>query len=288
MNLELSSGSFTNMFDLWFFSLQYSFWYLALIMLAFSLISYKAKQLTVSGSIVAFFVGFGTTYFLGFGALTTLLLFFLFAGVLSKFSKMRSKFDAEGIQKKGSRRDGMQVFANGGMALVAAVLYALSPSMVALVMFGSSVAEAASDTFAGEIGLLSKANPISIITGRKMRPGLSGAVSALGSIAGLLGALFIALYWMSNFFPLEATSFAYASVVAISGFFGCLMDSVLGATVQAHYYDQDRDCLTEHPTSEGKKLPLERGVRWIDNDLVNLMSNVIATLLGGSLILVIG
>ena len=288
MNLALSSGSFTNIFDLWFFSLQYSFWYLVLIMLAFSLVSYKARQLTASGSIVAFFVGFGATYFLGFGGLTTLLLFFLSAGVLSKFSKVHSKFDAEGIQKKGSRRDGMQVFANGGMALVASVLYGLSPSLVALVMFGSSVAEAASDTFAGEIGILSKTKPISIITGRKMRPGLSGAVSALGSITGLLGSLFVAIYWMSNFFPIEAKSFAYASVVAISGFFGCLMDSVLGATVQAHYYDQKRDCLTEHPTSGGEKLPLERGIRWIDNDLVNLMSNVIATLLGGALVLVIG
>ena len=288
MNFDSASGSFSNMFDLWFFALPYSFWYLALLMLAFSLVAFTAKQLTASGSAVAFFVGFGITYFLGFGALTTMLLFFLFAGVLSKFAKIRTKGDTGSIQKKGSTRDGMQVFANGGMALVAAVLYGLSPSIVPLVMFASSVAEAASDTFAGEIGILSKGQPISIITGRKMKPGLSGAVSALGSIAGLLGSLFIALYWMSNFFPIEGKSFAYASVVAISGFFGCLMDSVLGATVQAHYYDQERDCLTEHPTVQGKKLPLERGVRWIDNDLVNLMSNVIATLLGASLILVIG
>ncbi|HKL58872.1 MAG TPA: DUF92 domain-containing protein [Sphaerochaeta sp.] len=288
MNFDSASGSFANMFDLWFFALPYSFWYLALLMLAFSLVAFKAKQLTASGSAVAFFVGFGITYFLGFGALTTMLLFFLFAGGLSKFAKIRTKEDTGRIQKKGSTRDGMQVFANGGMALVAAVLYGLSPSIVPLVMFASSVAEAASDTFAGEIGILSKGQPISIITGKKMKPGLSGAVSALGSIAGLLGSLFIALYWMSNFFPIEGKSFAYASVVAISGFFGCLMDSVLGATVQAHYYDQERDCLTEHPTLQGEKLPLERGVRWIDNDLVNLMSNVIATLLGASLILVIG
>lgn len=288
MNLVPASGSFTSMFDLWFFPLPYSFWYLALIMLTFSLVAYKARQLTASGAVVAFFIGFGITYYLGFGALSTMLLFFLFAGGLSKFAKMRTNGDTESIQKKGSRRDGMQVFANGGMALVAAVLYGLSPSMLALVMFASSVAEAASDTFAGEIGILSKGQPISIITGRRMKPGLSGAVSALGSIAGLLGSLFIALYWMSNFLPLEGKSFAYASVVAISGFFGCLMDSVLGATVQAHYYDKERDCLTEHPSLHGKKLPLERGFRWIDNDLVNLMSNVIATLLGASLILVIG
>lgn len=288
MNSIPQSGSFTSMLDLWFFALPYSFWYLVLIMLVFSLVAYKARQLTASGSIVAFFVGFVPTYAFGFGAVATLLLFFLFAGVLGKFSKMRTKSDASSIQKKGSRRDGMQVFANGGMALVAAVLYALSPSTVALVMFGSSVAEAASDTFAGEIGILSRSEPVSIITGRKMKPGLSGAVSALGSVAGLLGALFIALYWMSNFLPLSGKSLAYASIVAASGFFGCLMDSALGATVQAHYYDQEGGCLTEHPTVGGRELPLERGIRWVDNDLVNLMSNVIATLLAASLVLVIG
>lgn len=288
MNIVPQSGSLTHMFDLWFFALPYSFWYLVLIVLALCLAAYTTKQLTASGAVVAFFVGFVPTYVLGFGALTTLLLFFLFAGILSRFSKTRSKLNAREIQAKGDRRDGMQVFANGGMALVSAVLYALSPSTVALVMFGASIAEAASDTFAGEIGILSKSKPISIITGRKMKPGLSGAVSALGSVAGLLGALVIALYWMSNFFPLSGKSFAYASIVAVSGFFGCLMDSVLGATVQAHYYDPKRDRLTEKPTAGGRKLDLARGFRWIDNDLVNLMSNVIATLLGASLILVVG
>ena len=114
MNLVPASGSFTNMFDLWFFPLPYSFWYLALIMLIFSLVAYKARQLTASGAIVAFFIGFGITYYLGFGALSTMLLFFLFAGGLSKFAKMRTNGDTESIQKKGSRRDGMQVFAMEG------------------------------------------------------------------------------------------------------------------------------------------------------------------------------
>lgn len=288
MNLVPNSGSFTAMFDQWFFAGPYSVLLLALLMLVIALVSYVVRQLTASGAVAAFLVGFGTTYLLGFGALALLMLFFLAAGVLSKIAKRRSKVDALKIQAKGSRRDGMQVFANGGMALVAAVLYYFSPSMVVLVMFGASIAEAASDTFAGEVGILSKTKPVSIITGRPMKPGLSGAVSALGSLAGLLGSALIALSWMGNFLPLTAKGFAYASVVAVSGFFGCLMDSVLGATVQAHYYNKESDSLTEHPLLNGEKLPLVRGFGWIDNDLVNLMSNVIATLLAASLALVVG
>lgn len=288
MNLPSATNSLTTLFDQWFFSLPYAFWILALVMVVFAISSYVLKQLTLSGSIAALLVGFGTTYTVGFGALSTLLLFFLFAGVLSKFSKMHHRSEVELIQQKGSRRDGLQVLANSGMALAAALLYALSPSILPLVMFGASVAEAASDTFAGDVGILSKSTPISIITGRKMKPGLSGAVSALGSIAGLIGSLLIALYWMGCFLPLEAKSFAYASIVAVSGFFGCLIDSVLGATVQAHYYDEKLDRITEHSTLRGEKLPLYHGVRWIDNDLVNFLSNASAVLLAASLILVLG
>ena len=64
------------------------------------------------------------------------------------------------------------------------------------------------------------------------------------------GALFIALYWMSNFLPLSGKALAYASIVAASGFFGCLMDSALGATVQAHYYDQEVTALQNTLLSE--------------------------------------
>ncbi len=60
------------------------------------------------------------------------------------------------------------------MALVSALLYALNPSIPFLVMFGASVGgEAASDTFASEVGILSKTKPVSIITGRPMTQALA-------------------------------------------------------------------------------------------------------------------
>ena len=287
-NLVPFSGSLASLLNQWFFSLPFSFWFLVLMMAVIAFVSYLTRQLTLGGSIAAFLVGFFTTWILGFGALASLMLFFLSAAVLSKLARRIAGKNSEKIQKKGGCRDSLQVFANGGMALLAALLYAFAPSPVTLVMFGAGVGEAASDTFAGEVGILSKAKPVSIITGRPMKAGLSGAVSGLGTGAGLLGAVLLALCWMGNFFPLDGKSVSYASVVAVGSFFGCLMDSVLGATLQAHYYDEEKDLLTEHSMMEGKKLPLVRGIGWIDNDVVNLMSNVISVILAGSLALVLG
>ncbi len=287
-NLVEPNGSLSSLFNQVFFSLPFAFWALALIMLVVSVASYKSKQLTLGGSFAAFLVGLIPTYVLGFGALATLLLFFIAAGVLGKIAKKICTVDVMKIHKKGGTRDAMQVYANGFMALLAGLLYALNPTMSFLVMFGSAVGEAASDTFASEVGILSKTKPVSIITGKPMTPGLSGAVSPLGLFSGLLGAVLIGLCFWGCFLPLVPKSAAYASVVALSSFFGCLVDSVLGATVQAHYYDEVNDRITERSEVDGRTLVLERGVRWIDNDMVNFMSNVIAALFGMSMSLLIG
>ncbi|WP_320130474.1 DUF92 domain-containing protein [uncultured Sphaerochaeta sp.] len=287
-NLVPFSYSLASIFNNWFFSLDGAFWILVLGMMAVVLISYLARQLTLKGSLAAFFVGLGTTWILGFGALGCLLLFFLAAGVLGAIARTHKAKDLASMQKKGGCRDALQVFANGGMALFCALLYAFSPSMIVLVMFGGAIAEAASDTFAGEVGILSRTKPVSIITRKPMQPGLSGAISPLGSMAGVLGSLLIALCWLGNFLPVTGKNFGYASVMALGGFSGCILDSFLGATVQAHYLDEDTNTLTEHPFLHGKQLSLVRGIRWIDNDMVNLISNIFGSLLAGALALTIG
>lgn len=287
-NLVEPNGSLASLFNQVFFSLPFAFWALVLIMLVVSGASYRSKQLTAGGAVAAFLVGFIPTYVLGFGALATLLLFFIAAGVLGKIAKRINTFDVMKIHKKGGTRDAVQVYANGFMALLAGLLYALNPSMPFLVMFGSAVGEAASDTFASEVGILSKTKPVSIITGRPMTPGLSGAVSPLGLASGLLGAVLIGLCFWGCFLPISPKSAAYASVVALSSFFGCLIDSVLGATLQAHYYDEVNDHITERSEVDGRTLPLERGIRWIDNDMVNFISNVIAAVFGMSMSLLVG
>ncbi len=233
--------------------------------------AYYFKQLTVSGTIAAVLVGGISMYIYGCTALLTFLFFFLSAAVISRLSKKIRKI--ESIQAKGSRRDAMQVIANGGPAMIALLLFKATGKSVFLMVFAACIAEACSDTWAGDIGVLSKSEPVSILTGRKIPKGLSGGISFLGTFSGLLGAILVSCIYFSSF---EGTSLALAAIAAASAFLGCLSDSFLGATIQAHYYDEERDMLTEHTVSKsGKKLELVRGIRFMDNDMVNLTSNIV-------------
>lgn len=241
-------------------------------MLALALLTYKAKQLTVSGAIGAFFMGFGSLWCGGFTALSLYLFFLVSAAVIGKLSK-RARGVVK-IQKKGGTRDIAQVFANGGPALLAIVLYHFTKNHIFLVVFCASLAEAVADTWAGEIGVLSEKPPVSIITFRPMPKGLSGAVSFLGTLAGLLSTVLYAIFYKSCY----SGKLSLSLIVALTGFAGCLVDSFLGATVQAHYYDEEGKLTEKEKDTKGETRALARGIRFFDNDMVNFTSNLFSFL----------
>lgn len=216
------------------------------------------------------------------------MLFFITANILGKLSRAVAKQVELGIQKKGGTRDWAQVMANGGIAAAAALLYGISGNRLALVMYGVAIAASTADTWAGEAGILSSKPPVSIRTFRPVPTGMSGGVSLLGTASSLLGSIMIATAWYATFADYSDNTWLFlASIVAVAGMVGSLADSYLGATIQGHYYDPKRKQITEHEERDGIKLELCRGIRWIDNDVVNFLSNVIAVLLGSGFSLII-
>jgi len=258
------------------------------INLLLALACLRLRWLTVNGAASAVLVGSGVWYFTGFGGWLLLMLFFLTANVLGKIARAATPLGPAGIQKKGGHRDWAQVLANGGLALAAALLYGLDGGILALVMFGSAIAESTADTWAGEVGILSKKPPVSITTFQQVPPGLSGGISLLGTISGLLGSFLIAIAWYGTFAADSNISWVFlASIITVAGFSGMIVDSLLGATLQGHYWDPERNQITEHEHRDGQRFELCRGIRWIDNDLVNFLSNAIAVLIGSGLSLII-
>jgi len=240
-------------------------------------IAYKAKSLTIGGAVGAFIMGFIILWATSFSGFFLFLLFFVSCTLVGKISK-RIRFttlDKEVAEKKGHTRDFMQVLANGLMATIAALLWSISLENTALVMFGAAVAEATSDTFAGEIGRLSRCQPVSILNFKPVPKGLSGGVTVLGLIAAFLSSAAIALFWYLWFYDVSVLE---AVLVCTMGFAGCLLDSVLGAGVQGIYYDPKAKQFFEDKERDGRKLELSRGIRWVDNDVVNLISNIFSGL----------
>ena len=243
--------------------------------------AWSLRWLSVSGAISAFIIGIFTFWFTKIDGWLLLMLFFLTANILGKISRSVTKQLDLGMQKKSGRRDWAQVVANGGLAAASALFYGASTSRMALVMFGCAVAASTADTWAVEAGILSKTPPISIATGKPVPPGQSGGVSLLGTFSSLLGSLLIGLAWYGSFADFSDSSWIMcASIIVVSGFLGSVVDSLLGATLQGHYWDPEKNRITEHDNRDSMPLELCRGIRWIDNDVVNFISNLVAVLIG--------
>ena len=244
---------------------------IAFLMLLIVIFAVRKKQLTTSGLATAVIVGSIITYIGGISGILVMLFFFFSAAVIGKVIP-----DKKGaIQKKGGQRDAMQVLANSIPCLTGLFLLEFTEyGELGIIMFATGIAEAVSDTWSGEIGSLSKSDPVSIITFTRVPKGLSGGVSLLGCLSGLMGSFLVAVLSVGCFLlPLIALP-----IITVSGALGSLADSFLGATVQVHYRREDGS-LTEKEVSDGKRNVRARGIPFIDNDMVNLLSGLFSVLI---------
>ena len=255
------------------------------VMVLIGVLSYVSRKLTASGSVAAVLLGFSVMWGLRIEGIVLFLVFFVLSNLAGKLRKCQFSYGRK-VETKAGARDWAQVFANGLMAAVASLWFLYSASSVAVVMFGAAVAEAFSDTMAGEMGRLSRSRPVSIITFRPVDSGISGGVTAFGTMAGFAASAFIATLW-ALFFSIPKLSLA-ASFVCLGGFVGCVTDSLLGALVQALYRDKDGNWSEKPFDRAGNENTYVHGIRWMENDMVNFVSNTFACVFATGLYLIFG
>ena len=249
---------------------------------------YRRGTLAFSGVIGAVVVG---TLIVGFGGWIwglLLVAFFVSSSLLSLF-RWRDKLSVGDKFSKGHRRDLGQTLANGGLGALLAVVHSLSPHPILFVAFLGAMAAVNSDTWATEIGVLSRGNPRLVTTGQIVPPGTSGGITRAGSLAALAGGLFIGLC-AALFSAVECLATGQAISIellvllvligGLSGLGGAYFDSLLGATVQRIYYCEACEKETEQVIHQcgSQSRPL-RGWGWLDNDMVNFISSVVGALL---------
>jgi uncharacterized protein (TIGR00297 family) len=247
-------------------------------------IGYRRRSLAPSG--VAGAVLLGTLIFgLGGWAWGTLLVvFFVSSSALSHFKAARKQAVAEKFSK-GGRRDLAQALANGGAAALAVIGHTVWPHPAWWAAFVGAVATVNADTWATELGVLSRAQPRLITSSRPVEAGTSGGVTWAGTLAALAGAVLIALvaagFDMAAGQPLGRV-LLIIGVGALAGLLGALADSVLGATVQAIYVCELCGRETErHPLhTDGGRTHRQRGWSWLNNDWVNFLSAASGAALG--------
>lgn len=252
------------------------------VALVIALVARRTRSLATSGAVAATLVGtVAVAAGWNWGAL--LILYFATSTALSHFGKREKERRTASVVEKSGERDGAQVLANGlpfAVAALGAIVAPLTgwPSDHWLAFGAGSLAASAADTWATEIGTLYGEHPRSILTRRPVEPGTSGGVSIAGQLASVAGAAFVALVVV-----VTGTPRLFVALL-LGGVFGSLTDSLLGATLQARRWCEQCRLETERTIHDcGMPTTHLRGLRALDNDLVNFVSAIAGGLLAASL-----
>ena len=251
-------------------------------------------HLTLWGSIVAGFFGISywlinPVFYLG------LFTFFISSSFLTRYHKSVKEPFLDKFEK-GGERDASQVLANGLAGFLFIVGYLLTIlfsnnfliSNAFIYGFIAAIGTVNADTWATEIGIVSKDQPYWILNlKKKVERGTSGGVSAKGTAAAFLGSLVIGslILLVESFWhnPIHSESswqlLLFIAVAIVCGFLGSIIDSFFGATIQGFFECTVCQKGTEKKIHCSQPTKLIRGLKNFRNDHVNFWSSFIAGLL---------
>ena len=244
--------------------------------------------LTVSGAIAAGFLAF-VVLFLAKWSIFPLVIFLVLGSLAGK---IRANAKDGGDAKQGKARDHGQVLANGGIFMLLAMLAFLNESgwlesflgihtevlrfsetchLLAII----SLAVSCADTLSSDFGRVWGGSPRNIITGKRLIKGVSGGVTGAGFVGAFLGAVSIAIFVFWTELSSLGSSVSAFWLVAVFGFIGSILDSVLGVLFQAKYLDEMGN---QVDSSESGRRIMNAGFRWVTNDVVNAVTGVLMLL----------
>jgi uncharacterized protein (TIGR00297 family) len=219
-----------------------------IICFSMTFFAFYKRILDIKGALAALALGLVISIFSDIYWLLALICLLITSTMVTrvKFNYKKQHGLAEGkIGERGINNVIAIGFIPGFIALFSYHLDKVHPGLAGL-LFLSSLSIAAADTFASEVGVLSK-KVILITSFKNVPPGTDGGISMWGEISALLGAFLVSLlgfifvsdlYFSGPGHLLPAHPFVLVACISI-GWLGCQVDSVLGALFQ--YY---RDLLS--------------------------------------------
>ena len=149
--------------------------------------SVRGRSLTFGGGLGAVVIGTAIYGYAGWTGYVVLLSFFFSSTILTKVRY--SAKAAKGVSElKAGARSVWQTVGQGGVAAILTAVAIFFPSDPVLVAAGfvGALAEANADTWAVEVGVLSKRYPRLITKfSKEVPPGTSGGISSLGEISAV-------------------------------------------------------------------------------------------------------
>jgi uncharacterized protein (TIGR00297 family) len=192
-------------------------------------LGWQLRTVSFAGAVTGVAIGVVVYLGAGPGGWALLMATFICAAVCSRLGVRRKRL--LGIaQERGGRRGPGNAIANCGLAAGAALIVALSPhAALANLVLVAAFAAAGSDTAASEIGKAWGRHTFLLTRGTFVPPGTSGAMSIEGTSAGLLAAFALAAVGVAA----KLIPWAQIWIVIVAATAGSLVESVLGATLEA-------------------------------------------------------
>jgi uncharacterized protein (TIGR00297 family) len=192
----------------------------------FAYFAYRSKTADLSGLFSSALVGIVLLVFAGPKWFMIMLVFFIAGSAATRYKfEYKKRIGVE--QGQSGARGYRNVFANGIVATAAAVLFGVFQQPVFIVMYVGSVATAAADTLASEIGVTGGI-PYMITSLKKVPIGTNGGVTLVGESVAMIGGFVVSL---AAFF-LGVITLPMVLVCTLAGFIGTNIDSVVGATLE--------------------------------------------------------
>ncbi len=201
---------------------------------ALALAGWAIRSVDLSGFIGGWILGAIILLGAGWPLYVTLLTFFVIGTLATKLGYARKA--GEGLaQEQEGRRGFSHAFSNVGVAAICALAVGRLghhvAAIVPLFMAIASLATAAADTAASEIGPLIGRRPFLPLSFRRVPPGTEGAVSIEGTLAGIIAAAIVAMVGTTAASILWPVPFRTRAIILVTAcaFIGSYLESIAGS-----------------------------------------------------------